>query len=96
VPFTAFRLFVASEVAREEECALFAIFLLNCVFLPILPQLKLLFKNLIALIMLVFDATFVLNLTFLGLLSREISFGKYTHSHTQTRRHEDCLSQLIS
>jgi len=50
------------------------------VILQILPQLKTFFKNLSAPIILVLDASFVANLTFLGLLSREISF-KNSHPH---------------
>jgi len=61
----------------------FCHFCLFCFFC----KLKLLSKNLTALIILVLVATFAPNLTFLGLLTHEIFIGKNTHSHTQTPRH---------
>jgi len=58
-------------------------------FLPILPQLKTFSKNLSVYIFPIPDATFVPNLTFLGLLSPEIKFKEKTvttQTPTQTDR----------
>jgi len=49
-------------------------------FLPILPQLKNFSRNLSACIILILDAIFLPNLTFLGLLGPEISLGEKTVS----------------
>jgi len=79
-------LFLVSEVSCGEECALFWRFPLFCRFLKILPQLKrLFFKNLSARII-VQDAIFLPNLTFLGLVNPEISFGE-KQSPTVTPTH---------
>jgi len=53
-------------------------------------QLKNFFRKLSARIILVLDATFVPNLTFLGILRPEISFGEKM-SPTQTSTHPVCL-----
>jgi len=77
VPISAFLLFVVSTVVHGEECALFHIFWpLFTFFWQILPQLKTFSKNLSACIILILDAAFVLNLTFLGILSYEILLGE--------------------
>jgi len=68
LPISAFLLFFVSEVACDEKSAHFA-------------TIKKLSKNLSACIILVLYATFVQNLTFLGLLSPEISFGERTVTH---------------
>jgi len=49
---------------------------------PIMPQLKNVFKKPKPCIILVLDAFFVLNFTFLGLLSPEILFGEKSVTHT--------------
>jgi len=56
------------------------------VFLQILPQLKTFSKHLFARIILALDTTFMPNLTFLGLLGPEISFGEKKQSRIQTPR----------
>jgi len=50
-----------------------------------LATIKKLFQNLNVCIILVLDATFVPNLTFLGLLSPDMSFGEKTVTHTDTQ-----------
>jgi len=76
-----------------------------CSFLPFLAYLgvffnfatvKKLFKNLIVHISLVLDATFMPNLTFLGLLSSEILFGEKTVTHTDKHPQRHPHTQLIS
>jgi len=65
----------------HQWSTLFTIFSLFWHFLQILPQLKTFPKNLSVRIILVLDATVVPNLTFLGLLSPEISFGENPPRH---------------
>jgi len=79
LPIFTFLLFSVSEVVLGEKCTLFAIYGLFLVFLlEILLQLKNFSKNLCVSIILVLDAIFVPNFTFLGILSPEISVGEKT------------------
>jgi len=74
VPISTFLLFLVSEVVCGEYV------LISGFFVQILQQSNF-FKNLSACIILVLDATFMPNLTFLGLLSPEISFGEKPVTH---------------
>jgi len=79
VPISAFLLFLVSEVACGEQFEHFWHFV--AYFWQFLPQLKKLSKNLRVSIIFVIDTTFVPNLTFLGLLSPETSYGEKTVTH---------------
>jgi len=80
VPTSEFLLFVYYAVAHGEECSFLAFFgLLFALFLQILPELK--NSGLGVHIIPVLDATFVPNLTFLGLLSPEISLAEKLVTH---------------
>jgi len=83
VPISAFLLFLVAEIACEEECARFCRCWPIWRFWQFLPQLKTFSKNLNEPIILVLDVAFVPNLTFLSLLSSEISFGGKTQTDTQ-------------
>jgi len=69
---------IRGATIRVEKIGVLAYF---GIFLQILSQLKKTSKNLNARIILVLDAAFVSNLTFLVLLSAEISFGKKSPAH---------------
>jgi len=66
-----------------EEVSHFCVFAPFGRFLLIFSQLKTFSKNLSAHIIIVLDATFMLNLTFLGLLSLGISFGEKNQPQIQ-------------
>jgi len=68
----------------EKNVLIFGILAYFCIF-PLLPKLKLYFKNVSVHVILVLNTTFVLNMTFLGLLSPEILFGEKTVTHTDTQ-----------
>jgi len=70
-------------VSGFEKLALFDLLFL-CFFLQILPQQKTFSKILSMCIIRILDATFVPNLTFLGLLSPEILFGEKTVTQPPT------------
>jgi len=53
-------------------------------------------KNLNVCVILVLDVTFVPNLTFLGLLSPEISFGEKTYTQTPTHPDTQCISPSVN
>jgi len=80
--YTLFLLIRGVTVRAFLENWRFCLFL---AFLQILPQLKTFPKNQNACIILILDATFVPNLTFLGLLNPEISFREKTVTPTDTK-----------
>jgi len=91
VPISSFLLFLVSEEACGEKRTYFWQFL--AYFLRFLPQLKNFFRKLSVCIILVLDATFVPNSTFVGLLRPEIPFGEQ-NSHPPRYPHIQTNSQL--
>jgi len=81
VPICAFLLFVVSAVAHGEECALFGVFRLFFAFFANFA--KKLFPNFYRHDLRT-SATFVPNLTFLDLVSPEISLGEKPATHPDT------------